>query len=80
MPITLLQPPNGGQSISPRAWASEITRCRTKAERQASKAANLQPFIEAALARKPRMLPLEDHEIPVVRASVAKAQTSGSLA
>lgn len=51
-----------------------------EAERQARKAAELAPFVEAALARKPRMRPLEDHEIPVVRASVAKAQTSGSLA
>ncbi len=49
-------------------------------ERQARKAAELAPFIEAAMARKPMMQPLADHEIPVVRASVAKAQTSGSLA
>jgi alkanesulfonate monooxygenase SsuD/methylene tetrahydromethanopterin reductase-like flavin-dependent oxidoreductase (luciferase family) len=50
-----------------------------EAERQQRKAEELAPFIEAALARKQWMRPLEDHEIPVVRASVAKAQTSGSL-
>jgi alkanesulfonate monooxygenase SsuD/methylene tetrahydromethanopterin reductase-like flavin-dependent oxidoreductase (luciferase family) len=49
-------------------------------ERQRRKAAELAPFIEAALARKQWMAPLADHEIPVVRASVARAQTSGTLA
>ena len=49
-------------------------------EREAAKAAELAPYIEAALARKKRMQPLADNEIPVVRASVKKAQTSGSLA
>jgi alkanesulfonate monooxygenase SsuD/methylene tetrahydromethanopterin reductase-like flavin-dependent oxidoreductase (luciferase family) len=49
-------------------------------ERRSRKAAELAPFIEAALARKQWMQPLADHEIPVVRASVAKAQTSGTLA
>jgi alkanesulfonate monooxygenase SsuD/methylene tetrahydromethanopterin reductase-like flavin-dependent oxidoreductase (luciferase family) len=49
-------------------------------ERQQRKADELAPFIEAALARKRWMQPLADHEIPVVRASVAKAQTSGTLA
>ena len=44
-----------------------------EAEREANKQRELAPFIEAALARKQRMRPLEDHEIPVVRASVAKA-------
>jgi alkanesulfonate monooxygenase SsuD/methylene tetrahydromethanopterin reductase-like flavin-dependent oxidoreductase (luciferase family) len=47
--------------------------------REAAKAATLTPFIERALARKPRMRPLADEEIPVVRASVAKAQIGGSL-
>jgi alkanesulfonate monooxygenase SsuD/methylene tetrahydromethanopterin reductase-like flavin-dependent oxidoreductase (luciferase family) len=51
-----------------------------EAERQARKAADLAPFVEAALARKTWMQPLADDEIPVVRASVAKAQTAGSLA
>lgn len=49
-------------------------------ERQAQKAAELAPFVEAALARKQWMAPLADDEIPVVRASVAKAQTAGRLA
>lgn len=44
------------------------------AEREAKKAAELAPFIEAAMARKRWMKPLEDHEIPVVPASRAKAQ------
>jgi alkanesulfonate monooxygenase SsuD/methylene tetrahydromethanopterin reductase-like flavin-dependent oxidoreductase (luciferase family) len=40
-------------------------------QREAEKARALAPFVEAALARKPRMQPLADHEIPVVRASVS---------
>lgn len=48
------------------------------AEREAKKARELAPYIEAALARKSWMKPLADDEIPVVRASVAKAQVSGS--
>ena len=44
------------------------------AEREAKKAAELAPYIEAALARKVRMKPLADDEIPVVRASVQRAQ------
>ena len=44
-----------------------------EAERVATKQAALQPFIDAALARKPTMRPLTDDEIPVVRASVAQA-------
>jgi alkanesulfonate monooxygenase SsuD/methylene tetrahydromethanopterin reductase-like flavin-dependent oxidoreductase (luciferase family) len=44
------------------------------AEREARKAAELAPFIEAALARKQWMQPLADGEVPIVRASVAKAQ------
>ena len=43
------------------------------AEREARKAEALAPFIVAALARKDWMKPLADDEIPVVRASVAKA-------
>ena len=38
-----------------------------------------QPLDVEALARKHWMRPLADDEIPVVKASVAKAQTSGSL-
>ena len=49
-----------------------------RAERDAKKAAELEPFIHAALKRKTWMKPLDDHEIPVVRASVAKAQVSGA--
>jgi len=49
---------------------------RGREEREARKADELAPFIEAALARKPRMPELADEEIPVVRASVAKAQVN----
>jgi alkanesulfonate monooxygenase SsuD/methylene tetrahydromethanopterin reductase-like flavin-dependent oxidoreductase (luciferase family) len=48
------------------------------AEREAAKAKRLAPAIEAAMARKPKVKPLADHEIPVVKASVAKAQVSGA--
>ena len=51
-----------------------------EADRQARKAVELAPFVDAALGRKQWMQPLADDEIPVVRASVAKAQTSGNLA
>ena len=44
------------------------------AEREARKADDLAPWIAAALVRKPWMKPLADAEIPIVRASVAKAQ------
>ena len=46
------------------------------AAREARKAEELAPYIEAALARKNWMQPLADDEIPVVRASVAKAQVN----
>jgi alkanesulfonate monooxygenase SsuD/methylene tetrahydromethanopterin reductase-like flavin-dependent oxidoreductase (luciferase family) len=49
------------------------------AAREAAKAAELAPFIERALARKQKMRPLADHEIPVVRASVPQAQIGGTL-
>jgi alkanesulfonate monooxygenase SsuD/methylene tetrahydromethanopterin reductase-like flavin-dependent oxidoreductase (luciferase family) len=42
------------------------------AEREKRKAAELAPYIERALARKQRMPPIADADIPVVRASVAK--------
>ncbi|MBL9096621.1 MAG: LLM class flavin-dependent oxidoreductase, partial [Alphaproteobacteria bacterium] len=51
---------------------------REAADREAAKAKRLAPHIEAALARKPRMKPLADDEIPVVRASVAQAQVNQS--
>ena len=44
--------------------------------REARKRAELAPYIEAALARKPWMKPLAEQEIPVVRASVARAQVN----
>ena len=50
------------------------------AEREARKAAELAPYIEAALKRKQWMKPLADDEIPVVKASVARAQTSATEA
>ena len=42
--------------------------------RDARKEKELAPYIEAALKRRKGMKPLEDHEIPVVEASVKKAQ------
>ena len=50
------------------------------AEREAAKARELAPFIEAALARKNWMKPLADDDIPIVRASVAKAQVNQTAA
>ena len=47
------------------------------AAKEARKAEDLAPFIKAALARKTWMRPLADDEVPIVRASVAKAQVSG---
>jgi len=46
------------------------------AAREERKARDLAPFVEAALKRKNWMKPLADHEIPVVKASVAKAQVN----
>jgi len=46
------------------------------AEREAKKARELAPFIEAAMGRKRWMQPMADHEIPVVPASRAKAQVN----
>jgi len=43
------------------------------AEREAKKAKELAPHIETALARKRWMKPLAPDEIPIVRASAAKA-------
>jgi len=39
-----------------------------EAERQRRKQEELAPYIEAAMARKQRMRPLADHEIPVQEA------------
>jgi len=44
------------------------------AEREARKAQELAPYVAAAMARKAWMKPLADHEIPVVPASVVRAQ------
>ena len=44
------------------------------AEREAKKAAELAPYLEAAMARKRWMAPLADADIPVVPASRVKAQ------
>jgi len=44
------------------------------AERDAKKAAELAPFLEAAMARKRWMAPLPEHEIPVVPASRPRAE------
>jgi alkanesulfonate monooxygenase SsuD/methylene tetrahydromethanopterin reductase-like flavin-dependent oxidoreductase (luciferase family) len=48
------------------------------AAREAKKQAELAPYIEAALKRKNWMKPLADHEIPLVQASVKKAQVNQS--
>jgi alkanesulfonate monooxygenase SsuD/methylene tetrahydromethanopterin reductase-like flavin-dependent oxidoreductase (luciferase family) len=48
-------------------------------DRLERKSAELAPFIEAALAGKQWMQPIADADIPVVPASVKKAQTGGRL-
>jgi len=48
------------------------------AEREKRKAEELAPFIEGALARKQRMAPLADADIPIVRASVTKPMVNQS--
>lgn len=50
------------------------------AERERRKAEALAPFIEKALARKTRMTPLADADIPIVRAAVAKPLVNQSKA
>jgi alkanesulfonate monooxygenase SsuD/methylene tetrahydromethanopterin reductase-like flavin-dependent oxidoreductase (luciferase family) len=50
------------------------------AEREAKKQAALAPYIEAAMKRKTWMKPLADDEIPVVKASVVKAQVNQGAA
>jgi len=44
--------------------------------REAQKAEELKPYIDAALARKPTMAPLTDEEIPVVKASVKQVEVN----
>ncbi len=50
---------------------------RGEVAREEAKASELEPFVERALERKPRMAPLEREQVPVVKASVKKAQVSG---
>jgi alkanesulfonate monooxygenase SsuD/methylene tetrahydromethanopterin reductase-like flavin-dependent oxidoreductase (luciferase family) len=50
------------------------------AAREAKKAAELAPYIAAAMKRKRWMKPLADDEIPVVKASVQRAQTAQTAA
>jgi alkanesulfonate monooxygenase SsuD/methylene tetrahydromethanopterin reductase-like flavin-dependent oxidoreductase (luciferase family) len=57
--------------VMPEFKAEAITR-------EQRKAAVLAPYVEAALKRKAWMKPLADHEIPVVKASVARAQVAGA--
>ena len=45
--------------------------------KEAAKQAELAPYIKAALGRKKYMRPLEDHEIPLVKASVKQVQGAG---
>lgn len=52
----------------------------SRVEREKKKAEELAPYIEAALKRKKRMAPLADKDIPVVKASVKKAQVNQSSA
>jgi hypothetical protein len=47
--------------------------------RERRKAEDLAPFIAAAMGRKQWMKPLADHEIPVVKASVQKAQINETV-
>jgi alkanesulfonate monooxygenase SsuD/methylene tetrahydromethanopterin reductase-like flavin-dependent oxidoreductase (luciferase family) len=57
-------------------FAAEVTPAfkLDAARRERRKAKELAPHTEAALKRKRWMAPLADHEIPVVKASVARAQ------
>ncbi len=48
------------------------------AEREARKAKDLAPYIAAAMGRKKWMKPLADDEIPVVKASVQRAQINSA--
>jgi len=58
-----------GEKVLPKYAARE-------AERQAAKDRELAPYVEAALARKRRMPELSDEDIPVIPASVARAQVN----
>ena len=58
-------------------FASKVMHefARETDEREARKAKALAPYIEAALARKVRLDPLTESEVPVVRASRPRAET-----
>lgn len=56
-----------GQEVLP-----EFTKDRQQREQE--KAEELAPYIKAALNRKQKMPPLQDHEIPIVLASAEKAR------
>ena len=62
-----------GRDVLPEFAAKAAERDRRKAE-------ELAPFIERALARKTRMPPIADRDIPIVRASVAKPVVNQSKA
>jgi alkanesulfonate monooxygenase SsuD/methylene tetrahydromethanopterin reductase-like flavin-dependent oxidoreductase (luciferase family) len=62
-----------GATVLPEFSADEPARQQRKHD-------ELAPYVSAALARKQWMQPLAEADIPTVVASVAKAQTSGSLA
>ncbi|MDP7547296.1 MAG: LLM class flavin-dependent oxidoreductase [Alphaproteobacteria bacterium] len=49
-----------------------------QAAKEKAKAAELAPYVEAALARKKVMQPLADDDIPVVKASVKRIQVAGT--
>jgi alkanesulfonate monooxygenase SsuD/methylene tetrahydromethanopterin reductase-like flavin-dependent oxidoreductase (luciferase family) len=63
-------------------FAAEVmpTFAAGREAREAAKARALAPYIDAALARKRRLAPLADAEIPVVKASVDRAQINQSSA
>lgn len=67
------------QSLELFAGAVMPRFAERRAEREAAKARELQPFIDAALARKARMPALTDEQIPVVRASADKAQVNRTV-
>ena len=50
-----------------------------EAEQLAAKEAKLAPFIEAALARKPRMQPLAPDDVPIVKGYGARKQEQGTF-
>ena len=61
-------------------FASDVLPTFTdgREEREAAKAEELAPYIEAALARKTYMEPLADEDIPVIHSSVSKVKFSES--